>query len=153
MAQPQVCLSLHIITLFRQSNNYPSKLSWTSPLIALFQASYPFPVSRNLRSKCLGSSSDRDYLARLCIKTSAPWYEVHLPKDHVCPRAQVACDCKKMGWGYLMRCLASGSMMNRKRIWGIAQQLERAADEMEIWQADWFLPELVSFAATGMRLK
>jgi len=89
-------------------------------------------ISRHLRSKYLGSSSDRDYFARLWVKTSAPWYEVHLPKDHVCQSAEVACDCQKMGWGYLMRCLASWSMMNRKRIWGIAQQLEREADEIGV---------------------
>jgi hypothetical protein len=91
-----------------------------------------FSLSCHLRSKCLGSSSDRDYFARLWIKTSAPWYEVHLPKDHVCQSAEVACDCQKMGWGFLMRCFASGSMMNRKRIWGIALQLERKAKKMGI---------------------
>jgi hypothetical protein len=91
-------------------------------------------ASRRLRSNYLGSSTDRDYFARLWIKTSAPWYEVHLLKDHVCHRAdsEVACNCQKMGWDYLVRCLASGSMMNRKRIWGIAQQLERKADETSL---------------------
>ena len=89
-------------------------------------------TSRHLRSKYLGSSSDRDYFARLWIKTSAPWYEVHLPKDHVCQTAGVPCDCQKMGWGYLVRCLASGSMTNRKRIWGIGEQLERKADEIGV---------------------
>jgi hypothetical protein len=101
----------------------------------------PFPsvlslssTSRHLRSKYLGSSSDRDYFASLWIKTSAPWYEVHLPKDRVCQRAEVAYDCQKMGWGYLMRCHASGSMMNRKRIWGIGQRLELKANEIGIWR-------------------
>jgi len=32
-----------------------------------------------------------------------------------------------------MRCIASRPMMNQKRIWGIAKQLERKADEMGIW--------------------
>jgi hypothetical protein len=89
-------------------------------------------TSRRLRSKYLGSSSDRDHFARLWIKTRAPWYEVRLPEDHVCPSAEVACDCQKMGWGYLVRCLGSGSMMNRKRIWGIGQQLERKADQIGV---------------------
>jgi hypothetical protein len=88
-------------------------------------------TSRHLRFKYLGSSLDRDYFARLWIKTSAPWYEVHLPKDHVCQRADV-CDCQKMGWGYMVRCLASGSMMNRKRIWGIGKQLERKANKIGV---------------------
>jgi hypothetical protein len=89
-------------------------------------------TSRRLRSKYLGSSSDRDYFARLWIKKRAPWYEVRLPEDHVCPRAVMACGCQKMGWGYLVRCLGSGSMMNRKRIWGIGQQLEREADKISV---------------------
>jgi hypothetical protein len=80
-------------------------------------------ASRRLRSKFLGSSSDRDYFASSWIKTNAPWYEVHLPEGHV---------CQKMGWSYLVRCLGSGSMMNRKRIWGIGQQLEREADEIGV---------------------
>jgi F-box domain len=89
-------------------------------------------TSRRLRSKYLGSSSDRDYFACLWIKTSAPWYEVHLPEDHVCQKAEVACNCQKMGWGYLVRCLGSGSMMNRKRIWDIGQQLESDANKIGV---------------------
>jgi len=61
---------------------------------------------------------------------SAPWYENHLPKEHVHRNSEG--DHDRMGWAYLMRCLASGPMMNRKRIWGIAEQLERKADEMGI---------------------
>ena len=60
---------------------------------------------------------------------SAPWYEVHLPDEHV---HQISEGDDRMSWAYLMWCIASGPMMNRKRIWGIAEQLERKADEIGI---------------------
>jgi len=65
-------------------------------------------VSRRLRSRHLGLCSDRDFLARAWIEISAPL-------------------------AYLMRCIASGPMMNRKTIKGITEQLERKGDEMGIW--------------------
>ena len=42
-------------------------------------------------------------------------------------------DTKPIGWGYLRRCVGDPSMKNRKRIWGIAQQLERMADDIGVW--------------------
>ena len=59
---------------------------------------------------------------------SAPWYEVHMPEMKHASRNRMG--SKGMGWEYLMRCVDSGSMMNQKQIWGIAQQLERKVDEM-----------------------
>jgi hypothetical protein len=35
-------------------------------------------------------------------------------------------------WEYVKRCVSSGSMRNRKRIWGIAKQLEERAIEMGV---------------------
>jgi len=87
-----------------------------------------FSVSGHMRFKCLHLASNRDYLASAWIRMSAPWYEVHVPEmKHV---SQNRMGSEGMGWEFLMRCIDSGSMMNRKRIWGIAQQLERKADEM-----------------------
>lgn len=88
-------------------------------------------TSHHMRSKLLALSSDRDYIACTWIKTSAPWYEIHLPEEE---HPHSSSRNKRMGWLYLQRCVhtSNGSMMNRKRIWGIAEQLERKAINMGI---------------------
>ncbi|GAA6059212.1 hypothetical protein JCM10212_006605 [Sporobolomyces blumeae] len=35
-------------------------------------------------------------------------------------------------WAYVERCMASGSMRNRKRVWAVAKQLERVADKNDV---------------------
>ena len=89
-------------------------------------------VSRSLWSNLIGSISDRDALARAWIHVSAPWYEVIVPEDYLFEEC-IKPDDVLMGWAYLRWCLDSGPMRNRKRIWGIAEQLERKADQMGIW--------------------
>ncbi|KZP14320.1 hypothetical protein FIBSPDRAFT_1048859 [Athelia psychrophila] len=103
-------------------------------------------VSRHLRCRLLGTGSNRNAFARAWIAHSAPWY-LPLPlhpslkgawkksnyrkqenEDFSCPKSGIAA----MDWDYLRRCLASGSMSNRKRIWKVAEQLEKKADELEI---------------------
>jgi hypothetical protein len=56
---------------------------------------------------------------------SAPWYAV---QDVIVDESSV---CRN-GWAYLRRCVDDASMLNRKRIWGITEQLERKADAMSI---------------------
>lgn len=99
-------------------------------------------TSHHLRSKLLLFKSDRDQLARVWMESSAPWYlpvlngdgEVVLINegDHDVADRRGANGNYVVGWAYLKRCLDSPSMKNRKRIWGIAQQLEKMADEMGV---------------------
>jgi hypothetical protein len=79
-------------------------------------------TSRNLRSSLIGLPTDRDALARSWIITNAPWY---YPDEGSSPEGVV-------GWEYLQRCIDSGSMRNRRRIWRVAEQLERLAVEIGI---------------------
>ena len=84
-----------------------------------------FSVSRYMRSMCIRAPSDRDLIARSWINMSAPWYAVQDMKVD----EGIVC---RNGWAYLRRCVDDASMMNRMRIWGIAEQLERKADAMGI---------------------
>lgn len=110
-------------------------------------------TSRLLRSNFLRLASDRDALARSWISKSAPWY---LPDDasfkFLISRnndadADVDADigvgvddvgvvgvvgAEVVGWEYLKRCIDSGSMRNRRRIWMVAEQLEEMADRLGI---------------------
>jgi len=81
-------------------------------------------TSRHLRFEFLGLPSDRDALARSWIAKNAPWY---LPNEefNLCANGVV-------GWEYLKRCLESGSMRNRKRIWKVIEQLEQMANGIGI---------------------
>jgi len=81
-------------------------------------------ASRHLRFKFVGLPSDRDALARSWIANNAPWY---LPRENLCLGAD-----NVVGWEYLKRCLESGSMRNRQRIWKVAEQLEKKANEIGI---------------------
>jgi len=83
-------------------------------------------TSRYLRFKFLGFESDRNALARTWIAANAPWYQV--PND----KSPSEKDVPVIGWTYLRRCFESGSMRNRRRIWRIAEQVERMADELSI---------------------
>jgi len=64
-------------------------------------------------------------MARSWIEMSAPWY---VAKDVNTDKSSD----RSSGWAYLRRCVDDASMMNRQRIWGIAEQLERKADAMGI---------------------
>jgi hypothetical protein len=111
------------------------KLSQLPPEFILQIASFlPLPsllcflsTSKQLRSTFIESSLDRNALARAWVETSAPWY-LPLSDDHFPSGDKVTL----IGWDYLRRCLDSGSMRNRRRIWGIAEQLERKADEIGV---------------------
>ncbi|KZP07104.1 hypothetical protein FIBSPDRAFT_875899 [Athelia psychrophila] len=122
-------------------------------LLVLISAQLPLPtfmsfasVSRHLRYKFLGTGSDRDAFARGWITNTAPWY-LPLPlhpslrgawkksdyrkqedEDFTLPNSDIAAP----DWNYLRRCLSSGSMRNRKRIWNVAEQLEKKAEELGI---------------------
>jgi hypothetical protein len=86
-------------------------------------------TSHHIRFTHLAFLSDRDILARAWIRMSAPWYEVNFPTK---PPNQRSDWRLWMGWSYLTRCLSSPSMRNRRRIWDIAEQLERRANEIGI---------------------
>lgn len=79
---------------------------------------------RQLRFELLGLPSDRDALARSWITENEPWY---LPEEKSC-----LCANDVVGWEYIKRCLESGSMKNRKRIWKVAEQLEKMANGIGI---------------------
>ncbi|KZP07109.1 hypothetical protein FIBSPDRAFT_841564 [Athelia psychrophila] len=122
-------------------------------LLVLIISHLPLPtflsfasVSRHLRYKLLGTDSDRDAFARGWITNKAPWY-LPLPlhpslkgawkksdyckqedEDFTLPKS----DITALDWNYLRRCLASGSMRNRTRIWNVAEQLEQKAEELGI---------------------
>jgi hypothetical protein len=82
-------------------------------------------ASRYIRSKLIGSAADREALACSWIRISAPWYQVVVPDGSIIQKDDVV-----MGWAYLRRCIDSGPMRNRKRIWGISEQLEKKANRM-----------------------
>ncbi|KZP32757.1 hypothetical protein FIBSPDRAFT_773942 [Athelia psychrophila] len=122
-------------------------------LLVFISSQLPLPTflslasaSRHLRYKLLGTDSDRNAFARSWMTNHANWY-VPLPlhpslkgawkksdyreqedEEFTPPKSDVAA----MDWDYLRRCLASGSMRNRKRIWNVAEQLEKKADELGI---------------------
>jgi len=87
-------------------------------------------VSRCIRSKLIGSAADKDALACSWIGISAPWYQVVVPDGFAWEGSIIQKDDVVMGWAYLRRCIDSGPMRNRKRIWGIAEQLEKKANWM-----------------------
>ncbi|KZP19936.1 hypothetical protein FIBSPDRAFT_743008 [Athelia psychrophila] len=120
-------------------------------LLLLISSHLPLPtflsfasVSRRLRYKLLGTDLDRDAFARGWITNNAPWY-LPLPlhpslkgawklsdyreqedEDFTLPNSDIA------DWNYLRRCLSDGSMRNRKRIWNVAEQLEKKAEELPL---------------------
>jgi hypothetical protein len=98
-----------------------SQIAHELPLPSLLST---FSTSRWLRSKFLSLASDRDALACSWMVHNTPYY---LPDEG--PGSGVD---EGVGWRYLQRCLCSGSMRNRKRIWQIAEQLELLADEVGI---------------------
>jgi hypothetical protein len=84
-------------------------------------------TSRHLRSKLLGSPSDRNALAHAWIECSAPWYILTSDDSAQTLEREVV-----VGWAYLRRCVESGSMRNRRRIWKVVEQLWKMADEMAL---------------------
>jgi hypothetical protein len=96
-------------------------------------------ASRLLRFKLLGFESDRDSMVRAWMQNCAPWYLPDIGSNDGAENKadkQISSedvDTKPIGWGYLRRCVGDPSMKNRKRIWGIAQQLERMADDIGVW--------------------
>jgi hypothetical protein len=104
------------------------------PVEVVFQISTLLPLpsllnflstSRQLRCMHLGLERDRDALAFTWIHTTGVWY---LPQDKPSSDEGDAI----IGWAYLRRCLQNGSMRNRRRIWGVAEQIEVLADETGI---------------------
>lgn len=91
-------------------------------------------TSRYLRARLLRFDSDRNLIAKTWIMTNAPywvpvkdgnpWDEEDFAREDLDPQY------KQLGWNYLRCCADSGSMRNRRRIWSIAEQLEKMADEM-----------------------
>jgi hypothetical protein len=84
-------------------------------------------ASRKLRSTFLGFEVGRDALARTWIWTMGFWY---LPVPHeklLSNGVDIVID-----WVYLRRCLRSGSMRNRQRIWQVVEQIEDMADKLGI---------------------
>ncbi|KAH7911423.1 hypothetical protein BJ138DRAFT_926209 [Hygrophoropsis aurantiaca] len=94
-------------------------------------------TSRDLRLQILGC----DAIARSCIYGNAPWY---IPVLASVPEVEQAYKIKaserdflrekagkfnmSMTWAYIRRCMASGSMRNRRRIWKVVEDIERVAD-------------------------
>lgn len=122
-------------------------------LLVIISSQLPLPtflnlasVARSLRYRLLGVESDRDAFARSWITQSAPWYlplplhpslknawkESNYLKQEEADFAQPENEPSTLSWAYLRRCLASASMKNRKRIWGVALQIEEKANELEI---------------------
>ncbi|KZP20240.1 hypothetical protein FIBSPDRAFT_1044902 [Athelia psychrophila] len=101
---------------------------------------------RHLRHKLLGTDSDHNAFAWGWVTNTAPWYlplslhpslqgawkksDYHEQEDEefTLPKRDVA----TLDWDYLRRHPSSGSMRNRKRIWNVAKQLEKKADELGI---------------------
>jgi hypothetical protein len=84
-------------------------------------------TSYHLRFKLLGFSSDRDAVAHAWIHCSAPWYR---PTSY--NSLGTLKSTEVVGWVYLRRCIESRSMRNRRRIWKIAEQLCKMADELAL---------------------
>jgi hypothetical protein len=113
------------------SNTFPSNSLCTSYLCSRFPSLVSFlSVSRCIRSKLIGSAADRDALACSWIRISAPWYQVVVPDGFTWEGSIIQKDNVVMGWAYLRRCIDSGPMRNRERIWGISEQLEKKANRM-----------------------
>jgi hypothetical protein len=85
-------------------------------------------TSCHLRFKLLGFPSDRDAVARAWMENSGPWY---LPVSADADQ-NVTKENAVVGWAYLWRCVDTGSMRNRRRIWKIAAQLEELADRIGV---------------------
>ena len=97
-------------------------------------------TSRALRRSVLGY----DYLASVWMYDNAPWWipvPTQTPKQDQTagPQAYLASEWGAhvqlsvsfpagLGWAYMWRCMRSGSMRNRKRIWNAALDIERVTD-------------------------
>jgi len=100
-------------------------------------------ASRSLRTGILGN----DYLACVWIYNNAPWWipvPTQTPKKddqspttvtQVYPASQWTAHTQMtasfpsgLGWAYIKRCIRSGSMRNRQRIWNAAVDIEHVAD-------------------------
>ncbi|KAI9568163.1 hypothetical protein HD554DRAFT_2191632 [Boletus coccyginus] len=87
-------------------------------------------ASRSLRTGILGN----DYCACVWIYNNAPWWipvPTQTPKkdDQNEPPTKVTQVFPSgLGWAYIKRCIRSGSMRNRKRIWNAAVDIEHVAD-------------------------
>ncbi|EIW74166.1 hypothetical protein CONPUDRAFT_93967 [Coniophora puteana RWD-64-598 SS2] len=88
-------------------------------------------TSRFMHSILLGSTADRNTLAAAWLQTRAPWY---IPSTPDVEGAQLEMHKLHEGgaWEYLRRCHLSASMRNRRRIWQVAERIERLADAYQI---------------------
>ena len=101
-------------------------------------------TSRSLRTGILGD----DYLARVWMYNNAAWWipvPTQTPKKNqktspagdpwACPASEWSVHIPLttdfpagLGWAYIWRCMRSGSMQNRKRIWNLVLDIERVAN-------------------------
>jgi len=88
-------------------------------------------TSRFMHSILLGSTADRNALAAAWLQTRAPWY---IPSTSDAEGAQLEMHkVHEVGaWEYLRRCHLSASMRNRRRVWQVAERIERLADAYQI---------------------
>ncbi|KAN0083962.1 hypothetical protein V8E55_007466 [Tylopilus felleus] len=109
------------------------------PLVSLLSLA---SASQSLRTGILGN----DYLACVWLYNKAPWW---IPVPTQTPRKDDSLTTEpltylasrwsvqipttvsfpaSLGWAYIRRCVRSGSMRNRRRIWNAALDIERVAD-------------------------
>jgi hypothetical protein len=107
------------------------------PVEILFQISALLPLpslldflaaSRQLRSIFLGFEVGRNALARTWIRTTGFWYLPVSYEKLLSDRVDIV-----IGWVYLKRCLRSGSMRNRRRIWRVVEQIEDIRKSGRCW--------------------
>ncbi|EIW78992.1 hypothetical protein CONPUDRAFT_138240 [Coniophora puteana RWD-64-598 SS2] len=97
------------------------------PMTSLFSLS---STSRTLRAILLGSEAGRNAIARGWIMKSAPWYiPVATSRDYE-PHFEMGQVCDP--WAYMRRCLSSGSMRNRVRIWKAAEQIDKLVGQLYV---------------------
>ncbi|KZP13925.1 hypothetical protein FIBSPDRAFT_1049095 [Athelia psychrophila] len=109
-------------------------------------------ASKRLQHKILGVHSNTNTIAREWINANAPWYKPYQRDEEETHQSDddgdsiVSDDLEEDDdddnedgaipiadwWQYLKRCLQSGSMKNRKRIWAVCERLEQKADEFGV---------------------
>jgi len=87
-------------------------------------------TSRTLRAMLLGLEADRNAIARGWIMRSAPWYIPVAVSGDDGPRFEMGRVCDP--WSYMRRCVSSGSMRNRVRIWKVAEQIDKLVGQLYV---------------------
>ncbi|GAA5977744.1 hypothetical protein JCM5350_006164 [Sporobolomyces pararoseus] len=116
------------------------------PLVSLLSLA---STNRALRQTLLGSPSSRSQTMRKWLLNEGRYWlpqEIDLgipkPKVGAVPRVDELAkptlkelelgDADDDWWSYVSRCIKSGSMRNRRRIWSVAMQLEEKANELGV---------------------